>query len=321
MTANTFFIKLFSEGILPGVAGVLSFIPPIAAATFFISLLKNSGIVKNTAAHFVLGFSCSVPAIMTCKSINNKKQRILTMFLIPYMSCSAKLPIYVMLTSMFFPAYPYAVIGSLYTFGIILVLLGIFTAKRTGLWQDPSADKKGIQFKVPSLKIMVKEVSECCIGFIKKAFTVILISSAVIWLLQNLDMDFHFSSSIESSILARTGKLLAPFFVPLGFGDWRAVSALITGLTAKEAIVSSFAVIAGAAEGPALCMMLEDIFDPVSAFCFMIFCLLYTPCIASLAAIKSITGRLSASIAVMAVQTFLAWLVTFLIFQSVKVII
>lgn len=313
--------RIISEGILPGVSSVISFIPSIAAVIFFLSLLRESGIVKSSAAIFITGFSCSVPAIMACQAIRNKKQRYMTALLIPYMSCSAKLPIYILLAFMFFPAYPYAAIGAVYVFGIFLILIGILAAKHTGLWQKDAAAEMPHRFKKPSMTVVFNDVASCCVGFIKKAFTVILAASVIIWLLQNLDTGLHFTDHIEDSLLAHWGMVAAPFFAPLGFGDWRAVSALMTGFSAKEAVVSTFAVIAGSSEGPALWAMLKDIFTPESAFCFMIFCLLYMPCIATLTAIKTITGRLSASIAVMAGQTAMAWIVTFLIFHLIKVII
>lgn len=335
MTFTQAFQKLLFEGILPGVGSVLSFIPTVAGVIFVLSLLRECGIIRGITAHLITGFSCSVPAILSCCNIHDTKRRYLTMLLIPYMSCSAKLPIYVMLASAFFPAYPYIVIGAIYSFGIILAFIFFVIAKVTGFRQDPSDNASSLlckgsaltctafagRFRHPSMRIVFKEVADCCIGFLKKAFTVILAASIIIWLLQNLDTGFRFTSDIENSLLAHLGRMTAPLFAPLGFGDWRASAALITGLSAKEAVVSTFAVIAGSAEGPALCMMLEDIFSPLSAFCFMIFCLLYMPCIATLTAIKNVTGKVSISMAVVLGQTAVAWLLSFLIFQLIKVII
>lgn len=321
MSTAEFLHRLLTEGILPGVTSVLSFIPTIAFAIFVLSLLRESGIVKGSAARFLMGFSCSVPAIMSCQSIPDKNRQLVTTFLIPFMSCSAKLPIYVLLASTFFPAYPIAAIGAVYTLGIIIVILGRVAAKLAGLWPPCEPVSLRVKFKKPSMGVVLKEVLECCIGFIKKAFTVILAASIIIWLLQNFDTKLVFTSNIEESLLARLGMFFSPAFEPLGFGDWRAVSALITGLSAKEAVVSTFAVIAGTSEGPALWMMLKEVFSPLSAFCFMVFCLLYMPCIATLSAMRTITGKLWVSIAVMASQTAFAWVVTFLIFQLIKVII
>lgn len=330
--------RLVAEGIFPGVYSVLSFIPTIAVAMFFISLLKESGIIRGTAAHLIMGFGCSVPAILSCAAINGRRKRYLTMILIPYMSCSAKLPIYVTMASMFFPDTPYAAVLGIYAIGILMAVIIYVSAASAGLLSSgnpaascssckgrcllhPKASIGPAHLKRPSMRNILNDVTECCTGFIKKAFTIILAASAILWLLQNLDASLSFTTEIEDSLLACLGRAVSPVLSPLGFGDWRAAAALITGLSAKEAVVSTFAVLAGAAEGPALCMMLEDIFSPLSAFCFMVFCLIYMPCAASLAAIKTITGRISVSLTILASQTVLAWLVTFLIFNSIKAII
>lgn len=334
--------RLVAEGIVPGVFSVLSFIPTIAVMIFFLSLFRECGILRGTAAHLIMGFSCSVPAILSCSGIPDRKQRFLTMMMIPYMSCSAKLPIYAMMASMFFPRHPYIAVGGIYALGV-LITLTVFSAAKLGAlppacsypsyspshspsckghaFTSPGRPKKCRALHRPSMRRILDDVRDCCIGFVKKAFTVILAASVIIWILQNLNTSFHFTPDIEDSLLAHLGRLTAPLLEPLGFGDWRASAALITGLSAKEAVVSTFAVIAGSAEGPALCMMLEEIFSPLSAFCFMVFCLLYMPCIATLAAMKSVTGRLTVSLAVMAGQTAFAWVLSFLIFHLIKVII
>ena len=336
--------RLFTEGILPGVSSVLSFIPTIAAMIFCLALFRELGIIRGSAARFIMGFSCSVPAIMSCAGIADKRRRFITAMLIPYMSCSAKLPIYVMMASMFFPKNSYIAVGGIYIIGIVIALAAFTAAKRLRLLSGSYCEaassalcnhqparhslhtskrfaKPFTRLKRPDMRVVFDEVWSCCTGFVKKAFTVILAASVVIWLLQNLDTTFRFTSNIEESLLAQLGRLVAPLLAPVGFGDWRAAAALITGLSAKEAVVSTFAVIAGAAGGPALCTMLEDIFSPLSAFCFMVFCLAYMPCIATLAAIRSVTGRLSISLAVMTVQTLFAWLLSFLIFHLVTAII
>ncbi len=314
--------RIATEAVFPGVSGVLSFIPTIALMIFLLTLLRESGLIKGPAALFLTGFSCSVPAITYCSTIPDKRTRMLIMFLIPYISCSAKLPIYVLISSIFFPAFPQAVIGSIYLIGILIVAASLFSAKHLGFMQSAVAlagQSPGV--RRPSLRVLFDAVSESCLGFVKKAFTVILAASVLVWLLQNLDSSLHYTPDIEKSLLTYIGRTFEPIFAPLGFGDRRAISALLVGITSKESIVSTFAVLAGSPEGQALSLMLNDIFTPASAFSFMVFCLLYIPCIASLTAMKNVTGNLRTPLVVLSCQTVFAWCLSFLIFHSIKVII
>lgn len=329
MSFSEIIYRIMSEAIVPGVSSVLSFIPTIAVMVFLLTLLREIGLIKGPAALFLTGFSCSVPAITYCHTIPDKRIRFLTIFLIPYISCSAKLPIYVMLSSVFFPVFPMAAVSSIYLIGILLVTISLISAKHLGfmqspdlsLMQSPSFPSGQMGFRLPSARLLFDAVAECCISFVKKAFTVILAASIAVWFLQNVDTSLHYTYNIGSSLLASFGRLIAPVFSPLGFGDWRAVSSLLVGITSKESVVSTFAVIAGTAEKDALYMMLAEIFTPASAFSFMVFCLLYIPCIATLIAIKNATGNIRLSLAVLICQTVLAWSLSFLIFHSIKVII
>ncbi len=324
--------RIITEAVFTGVSSVLSFIPTIALMIFLLTLLRESGLIKGPAALFLTGFSCSVPAISYCSTIPDKMTRLLVTFLIPYISCSAKLPIYVLLSSVFFPAFPLAAVGSVYLIGILIVTASVFLTRYLDLMQSAVPGKSApfltlrgrrlpFRLRRPSLRVLFDAVAESCIGFVKKAFTVILAASVIVWILQNLDTSFHYTSDIENSLLACAGRLFAPLFSPLGFGDWRAVSALLVGITSKESVVSTFAVIAGSPEGHALSTMLEDIFTPASAFSFMVFCLLYIPCIATLVAIRNVTGTMWATLMIIAGQTAVAWCLSFLIFYSIKVII
>ncbi|MBQ3184852.1 MAG: ferrous iron transporter B [Firmicutes bacterium] len=244
------------------------------------------------------------------------------MFLIPYISCSAKLPIYVLISSIFFPAFPQAVVGSIYLIGILIVAASLFSAKHLGFMQSAAAlAGRSSDLRRPSLRVLFDAVTESCLGFVKKAFTVILAASVLVWLLQNLDSSLHYTPDIEKSLLTYIGRSFEPIFAPLGFGDRRAISALLVGITSKESIVSTFAVLAGSPERQALSLMLNDIFTPASAFSFMVFCLLYIPCIASLIAMKNVTGNLRTPLVILSCQTVFAWCLSFLIFHSIKVII
>ncbi len=314
--------RIATEAMLPGVSGVLSFIPTIALMIFLLTLLRESGLIKGPAALFLTGFSCSVPAITYCSTIPDKRTRMLIMFLIPYISCSAKLPIYVLISSIFFPAFPQAVVGSIYLIGILIVAASFLSAKHLGFVQSTAAlAGRSPGVRRPSLRVLFDAVTESCLGFVKKAFTVILAASVLVWILQNLDSSLHYTSDIDESLLAYIGRSFEPLFAPLGFGDRRAISALLVGMSSKESIVSTFAVLAGSPEGQALSIMLDDIFTPASAFSFMVFCLLYIPCIASLTAMKNVTGSLRTPLVVLSCQTVFAWCLSFLIFHSIKVII
>lgn len=311
MTSLYFFEKLFTDGILPGVGSVLSFVPTIAAAIFIITLLRECGIIRGGLAYFITGFSCSTAAILTCESIPNKRQQHLTALLIPYMSCSAKLPIYVMLSTTFFPNHPLFIIALIYLLGIALAFVFASLFKAFGLFPAKRTASHSKRFRRPDMLLVIRSVTACCADFFKKAFTVIPAASAIVWLLKNLDQNLNYTINIENSLLANTGRFLTPAFEPLGFDDWRAVTALIAGLAAKEAVVSTFAVLGGAG----------TVFTPASAFSFMAFCLLYAPCPAGLIAMRKLTGNYTCSILMFVTQTILAWVVSFLIFYSIKAII
>lgn len=331
--------RIATEAVLPGVSGVLSFIPTIALMIFLLTLLRESGLIKGPAALFLTGFSCSVPAITYCSTIPDKRTRLLIMFLIPYISCSAKLPIYVLISSIFFPAFPQAVVGSIYLIGILIVAASFLSAKHLGFVQSTAAlsgrssdlrqgeassllrGRGFLRLHRPSLRVLFDAVTESCLGFVKKAFTVILAASVLVWILQNLDSSLHYTSDIDESLLAYIGRSFEPLFAPLGFGDRRAISALLVGISSKESIVSTFAVLAGSPERQALSLMLNDIFTPASAFSFMVFCLLYIPCIASLISMKNVTENLRTPLVILSCQTVFAWCLSFLIFHSIKVII
>jgi len=331
------FYRVIGEAVIPGVTGVLSFIPNIAILIFLLTLLRELGIVHSNMAPLFMGFSCSVPAIIACNTIQDKRSRYLIMLMIPYISCIAKLPIYVMISSVFFPVFPLAAVGSIYLIGILLVLFSLCLSKSLSHMQkadsrhaiqDAGANSFMLRFKSllkrvrrPSARVIFDAVAESCLGFVKKAFTIILTASIIVWILQNLDTSFHLTSDINNSLLSRIGELFAPIFAPIGFGDWRATAALLTGISSKESVVSTFSVLAGSAESNTLSILLKDIFTPASAFSFMVFCLLYMPCAATVAAIRNITKSIRITLMILIGQTVIAWCFSFLIFYSIKVII
>lgn len=459
---------LIIDGICAGIGSVLAFIPTIGTLFFFLSLLEESGYMHRVAyimdgpmgflglpgeaiVPMISGFGCSVPAIMAVSRLPSEKAKKLTVAIIPFMSCSAKLPIYVIFSESFFPRHETAVVACIYFSGIFMAMLyalllkHVFYGKNTALkrkavdvkaaakektaggklylkqkksGREPSLKQKDVDWK-PYLKqkntfgqtdlnkkavgnkklyhnkkihckntFKHRETAACesmyqnkktaacesmsrrkksaiceracrqrhllsspCVqklppckipsllpvlscawtnvkGFIKKAFTVILLASVIVWMLQNFDFDMNRAASSESSMLADMGKFLLPLFAPLGFSDWRAVSAVIAGISAKESVIGTLSILSddfsssGAASsiaefsGGNLSCTLTEIFSPLSAVSFMLFSLLYMPCITSLAAVKNVLGSWRYSLYMLAFQTGLAWAAAFLVFNA-----
>lgn len=324
--------SLIINGIFAGVGSVLSFLPIIAVLFFFLSILEDSGYIPRVAfvmdkllrklglsgrsiVPLLIGFGCSVPAIMATRTLPSKRDRYLTMLLIPFMSCSAKLPIYAMFTAAFFQEYAALAMLGIYLTGVVVAIVVSLLLKSTVFSGSPVPFVMVLpNYRLPAAKSVGLRMWENVKGFIRKAFTVIIIATIVIWSLQSFDFGGNLVAS-EDSMLAKIGFLAAPIFAPLGFGDWRAATALITGLSAKEAVVSTLAVLTGATESGSLTTMLAGIFTPLSAYAFLIFCLLYMPCIATLAAVRREMGGMKAALGVVLFQTVVAWVVSFLVYQ------
>lgn len=325
--------SLIIDGVFAGVGSVLSFLPIIAVLFFFLSILEDSGYMPRVAfvmdrllrhlglsgrsiVPMLIGFGCSVPAIMATRTLPSQRDRYLTMMLIPFMSCSAKLPIYAMFTAAFFREQAALAMIGLYVTGILISIICALVFKHTIFNGKPVPFVMVLpNYRLPAAKSVWLRMWENIKGFIKKAFTVIFIATIVIWLLQSFDFGLNMVESSEDSMLAFLGKLAAPLFAPLGFGDWRAATALITGLSAKEAVVSTLAVLTGAADSASLSAMLTTIFTPLTAYAFLLFCLLYMPCIATLAAVRREMGGMKAALAVAAFQIGVAWITAFLFYQ------
>lgn len=327
------FHRLAVEGICTGIGSVLSFLPVIAMFFLFLSLLEESGYTPRVAfvtdkllhkvglsGHSVIpmlmGFGCSVPALLAACRLPKGRDRYLTVFLIPFLSCSAKLPVYAMFTAAFFARYRWLVIAALYGLGICTGLLCLMLLKKI------LPEEKELPFllvlppyRIPHLKDVGICIWENTKGFIKKAFTVILTASALIWFLQSFDVHFHMTAHAENSLLAFLGKALAPFFAPLGFGRWEAAAALITGFSAKETIVSTLAVLASAKAGLPLSAFLSELFTPLSALSFLVFCLLYTPCAAAAAALHRELRSWKKTIFLLSGQCAAAWICAFAVFR------
>lgn len=329
---------LVVNGVLTGIGSVISFLPIIGVLFFFLSILEDSGYIPRVAfvmdkllrklglsgrsiVPMLIGFGCSVPAIMATRSLPSKRDRQLTMALIPFMSCSAKLPIYGIFTAAFFSENQGFIMFSIYITGILVAIICALIFKATIYKGDPVPFVMVIpSYRVPAMKSVWLRMWENIRGFIKKAFTIILAATIIIWFLQSFDFGLNMVNASENSILAYLGRWVAPIFAPLGFGDWRAATALITGLTAKEAVVSTMAVLTGVSGAGSLSIMLTEIFTPISAFSFMVFCLLYMPCVATLGAIRRELGGLKYALVVMFFQTTVAWFVSFIIYQFLSYI-
>lgn len=325
--------SLIIDGVFAGVGSVLSFLPIIAVLFFFLSVLEDSGYMPRVAfvmdkllrklglsgrsiVPMLIGFGCSVPAIMAARSLPSQRDRYMTMMLIPFMSCSAKLPIYAMFTAALFVNYKALVMTGIYVTGVIVSIICALLLKSTIFSGNPVPFVMVLpNYRLPAIKSVWLRMWENVKGFIRKAFTVIFIATIVIWLLQSFDFGLNMVESSNESMLAALGKVAAPVFEPLGFGDWRAATALITGLSAKEAVVSTLAVLTGAADTGSLSVMLASIFTPLTAYAFLIFCLLYMPCVATLATVRREMGGMKYALLVVLFQTSVAWITAFIIYN------
>lgn len=319
--------SLVVDGICNGVGSVISFLPTIVTLFFFLSILEDTGYMARVAfvmdkllrkiglsgrsfVPMLIGFGCSVPSIMSTRTLSSERDRKMTILLTPFMSCSAKLPIYSLIISVFFPRqYQALVMVGLYIFGIICAIIYALILKSTKFKGEPVPFVMELpNYRLPSAKSVVHLIWEKAKGFIEKAFTIIFVASIIIWFLQTFDAKFNVAESPEQSLLAMIGSLVAPIFAPLGFGDWRVSTALITGFTAKESVVSTLTVLMGGnAE------LVSTLFTPFTAAVFLVFTLLYTPCVAAIATVKREMGGTKAAVATVIIQCAIAWCVAFLI--------
>ena len=325
--------SLIIDGVCSGVGSVLSFLPTIVLLFFMLSILEDSGYMARVAfvmdnllrkiglsgrsfVPMLIGFGCSVPAIMATRTLSSERDRRLTIMLIPFMSCSAKLPIYAMFTAVFFTEYRALVMISLYLLGIFIGILCGFVMKRRMFDGEPIPFVMELpEYRMPAARSVILHMWEKAKDFVRKAFTVIFLATIVIWFLQTFDVRFNLVADSSDSMLAGLGHLFAPVLAPLGFGDWRSATALLTGFSAKEAVVSTLTVLTGAGDSSQLAVLLGDIFTPLTAYCFLVFCLLYTPCVAAVAAIRRELGGMRRACGVVAFQLIVAWAVTFIVYR------
>ena len=324
--------SLIIDGIFAGVGSVLSFLPIIVTLFFFLSILEDSGYMARVAfvmdkllrkiglsgrsfVPMLIGFGCSVPAIMATRTLSSNRDRKMTILLTPFMSCSAKIPIYTLFAAAFFPGRELPVMIALYFGGMVVGILMALLLKSTLFRGNPIPFVMELpNYRFPSAKSVLLLMWEKAEDFLTRAFTVIFMATVIIWFLQTFDLKLNVVADSTDSILARLGQLVSPVFAPLGFGDWRMVTALVSGFTAKEAVVSTFGVILGVSTEQ-LQQALHMLFDARSAASFLTFCLLYTPCVAAVATIKRELGSRAKTVAVVIAQCAVAWLAAFLVYQ------
>ena len=316
--------SLVIEAVFTGVGAVLSFVPIIVILYFFLSLLEDSGYMARVAffmdkllrklglsgrsiVPMLIGFGCSVPAVMATRTLPSDRDRKMTQLLIPFMSCSAKMPIYAFFSAAFFPDIAGLVMILLYLIGIVMAILVALIGKNTAFKGEAVPFVMELpNYRRPGLKNVLRLMWDKAKDFLQRAFTVIFIGTIIVWALQHFDMRFNMVANQEDSILALLAGFLAPIFIPLGFGSWKMVTSLISGFLAKESVVSMLTVLYGGVAG------LQEAISPAVAFSFLVFCLLYTPCVAAVAAVRREGGRIAA-LKMVLFQCAVAWVVAYLV--------
>ncbi len=326
--------SLIIDGVFTGVGSVLSFLPIIVVLFFFLSILEDTGYMARIAfvmdkplrkiglsgrsfVPMLIGFGCSVPAIMATRTLSSDRDRKMTIMLTPYMSCSAKIPIYSVFCAAFFAEYSALMMIGLYLTGILLAILIASLLRRTAFRGHPIPFVMELpNYRLPSPKSVLLLLWDKAKDFVQRAFSIIFVAAIIIWFLQTFDTRFNVVSSGEDSLLAMIGKWLAPLFAPLGFGDWRAATALISGFSAKEAVVSTLSVLLGTSISQ-LSDSLAALFTPAASVSFLVFTLLYTPCVAAVATIRRELKSVIGTIGVVILQCSVAWVAAFAIYRIV----
>ena len=323
---NSVIHSLVIDGVFNGVGGVLSFLPIIVTLFFFLSMLEDSGYMARVAfimdkllrklglsgrsiVPMLIGFGCTVPGVMASRTLPSERDRKMTILLTPFMSCTAKLPIYAFFTAAFFPKHGALVMIGLYLFGIIMGILMALIFKKTAFKGEAVPFVMELpNYRMPGAKNVLHLLWDKAKDFLQRAFTVIFIATILIWFLQNFDTGFNMVADSQDSILAMAAGVLAPIFIPVGFGDWRVVTALISGFMAKESVVSSLTVLFGSTQ------VLQGSLTTVGAASLLVFCLLYTPCVAAIASVKRELGGKWA-VAMVIGQCVIAWIAAFAVYQ------
>ena len=324
--------SLIIDGVFAGVGSVLSFLPIIVTLFFFLSILEDTGYMARVAfvmdrllrkiglsgrsfVPMLIGFGCTVPAIMATRTVSSDRDRKMTILLTPFMSCSAKIPIYAVFSAAFFPNHAALVMIGLYVTGILLGILLAIVLKDTAFRGQPVPFVMELpNYRMPSAKSVGLLLWEKARDFLERAFTVIFLATIIIWFLQTFDTKLNVVTDSADSLLALVGQFISGIFRPLGFNDWRVATALISGFTAKEAVVSTLAVLLNTSTAN-LGAALGTLFTPLSALSFLVFTLLYTPCIAAVTTIRRELGSFWKMLGVVVLQCSVAWLMGMLVYQ------
>lgn len=330
---NPIIQSLIIDGIFAGVGSVLSFLPVIVVLFFFLSILEDTGYMARVAfvmdkplrklglsgrsfVPLLIGFGCSVPAIMATRTVSSDRDRKMTTMLVPFMSCSAKIPIYSVFVAAFFPGRGALVMFALYIIGILLAIVAALILSRTHKFRGKPVPfvMELPNYRFPSPKSVALLLWEKARDFIERAFSIIFIATVVIWFLQSFDYRLNPVADSTDSLLAFVGQHISVIFKPLGFGDWRFSTSLISGFIAKEQVVSTLAVLAGC-ETSSLYLALPELFGSTLAACsFLVFTLLYTPCVAAVSAIRREFGSRTKTVGIVVMQCAVAWLAAFLVY-------
>ena len=324
-------IDLITRGVIPGIGMILTFLPQIAILFFFLCFMEDSGYISRAAfimdkplrkiglsgksfVPMLLGVGCSVPAIMSTRTLDNRKDKFLTVMLIPFISCSGRIPVYAFLANIFFEKHSGLVIFSIYLLGIIVCAIsGMILNKSILLGESSNFIMELPPYRIPVFKNLMRNIYIKLKDFVEKAGTVLLLASIVIWFMQNFSFKFNLVSDSSRSILAGIGKFISPFFRPIGFSDWRLCSALLTGFIAKETIISSLSILFMNTKKD-----LSLILSPLAAYSYMIFLSLYIPCIAAVIVIKRELNSFRWTLFIFLFQIFIAWMISFFVYRIGK---
>lgn len=330
--------SLIIDGIFAGVGSVLSFLPLIVTLFFFLSILEDTGYMARVAfvmdrplrklglsgrsfVPMLIGFGCTVPAVMATRTLASERDRRMTILLTPFMSCSAKIPIYAMFCAAFFAKHQALAMIGLYLFGILLGIIVALILNKTAFRGDPVPFVMELpNYRMPSARNVLLLLWDKARDFIQRAFSIILLATIAIWFLQTFDIRLNVVEDSSHSLLAAFGRLLAPVFRPLGFDDWRITTSLVTGFSAKEAVISTLSVLTGTSLSE-LGGALSSLFSPLSAVSFLVFTLLYTPCVAAVAAIRRELRSGLATLGVVLMQCLVAWAAGAIIYQAGSLIL
>lgn len=324
--------SLIIDGVFAGVGSVLSFLPVIVVLFFFLSILEDSGYMARIAfvmdkllrkiglsgrsfVPMLIGFGCTVPAVMATRTLSSDRDRKMTIMLTPFISCSAKIPVYSVFAMAFFKDHAALVMMALYVTGIVVSILVAMILKGTVFSGKPVPFVMELpNYRLPSVKSVLQLMWDKAKDFLQRAFTIIFVATIIIWFLQTFDTRLNVVTDSANSLLAVLGRWVAPIFTPLGFGDWRISTSLITGFTAKEAVVSTMSVLCGTSMSN-LPQTLGSFFTPLSAVSFLVFTLLYTPCVAAIAAIRREMDSALQAVGIVIMQCVIAWLVAFGVYR------